>query len=56
MGLSGRGDLQYAGAGRAGEGCRPRGEGDVWDVMGVLTLYGRYEKIVTIIEKLSCGK
>ena len=56
MGLTGRGDLQYAGAGRAGEGCRPRGEGDVWDVMGVLTLYGRYEKIVTIIEKLSCGK
>ena len=32
VGLSGRGHLQYAGAGRAGEGCRPRGEGDVWDV------------------------
>ena len=32
VGLSGRGDLQYAGAGGLGEGCRPRGEGDVWDV------------------------
>ena len=49
VGLSGRGDLQYAGAGRAGQGCRPRGTGDVWDVMGALTLCGRYEKIITII-------
>lgn len=32
MGLFGRGDLQYAGAGRAGQGCRPRGTGDVRDV------------------------
>lgn len=32
VGLSGRGDLQYAGAGGLGEGCRPRGTGDVWDV------------------------
>lgn len=32
VGLSGRGDLQYAGAGGLGEGCRPCGEGDVWDV------------------------
>ena len=32
VGLSGRGDLQYAGAGRTGKGCRPRSTGDVWDV------------------------
>ena len=32
MGLFGRGDLQYAGAGGAGQGCRPRGAGDVRDV------------------------
>lgn len=28
---------RYAGAGRTGEGCRPRGEGDVWDVREPLT-------------------
>lgn len=32
VGLFGRGHLQYAGAGGLGEGCRPRGAGDVWDV------------------------
>lgn len=37
VGLSWRGHLQYAGAGRTGEGCRPRGEGDVWDVREPLT-------------------
>ena len=33
---SGAGTGFYAGAGRAGEGCRPRGEGDVWDMMDAL--------------------
>lgn len=32
VGLSGRGDLQYAGAGGAGERSRPCGKGNVWDV------------------------
>lgn len=32
VGLSGRGHLQYAGAGGIGQGRRPRGAGDVWDV------------------------
>ena len=46
---SGAGTGFYGGAGRAGKGCRPRGEGDVWVVTGALTLCGRYEKIITII-------
>ena len=29
---SGAGTGFYAGAGGLGEGCRPRGTGDVWDV------------------------
>ena len=49
VGLSGRGNFQYAGAGGAGERSRPRGKGNVWDVTGALTLCGRYEKIITII-------
>ena len=28
--------IGYAGAGRTGERCRPRGEGDVWDVRDTL--------------------
>ena len=32
VGLSGRGNLQYAGTGRAGQGRRPRGTGDARDV------------------------
>ena len=32
VGLSRRGHLQYAGAGGIGQGRRPRGAGDVWDV------------------------
>ena len=33
----------YAGAGRTGEGCRPRGTGDVWDVRCEVQLTGDHK-------------
>ena len=52
VGLFGRSHLQYAGAGRAGEGCRPRGAGDVWD-MNVSLLTALW--ICETIQLRGCG-